>query len=297
MNAGDTASALSQVTLDQIVENTSDLPALPTAAVAVMKESQAPNATAHSVARCLLQDQALTTRVLRLANSAFYGMQRKVSSPDEAVVVLGMRSVRNLAMIASTYNWIDKPLLAYSLEPKSFWEHSIGVAVASQVVAQQAVPGARDLAFVCGLLHDLGKVALSAWLERHSVAMSSLAVRLNVPIDQAEQRVLGFDHQQVGSRLAEAWNFPKALVDSIGHHHGPNEASPDTAMADVVHVANYLVSTGDLAHGGDGLRYILNNESLDRLRIKAGDLEDLYTCVGTAYDQFQPIFQESAQAA
>src|SRR5688572_8317235 len=165
MHAADNAIALSQLTLEEVVENTADLPSLPAATLAVMRESQQATATAHSVGRYLAQDQALTARVLRLANSAFYGMQRRVASADEAVVVLGMRAVRNLSMIASTYHWMDKPMKGYGLEPHEFWEHSLSTGVAAQLIAMHVHPKEADVAFTCGLLHDLGKVALSAWLE------------------------------------------------------------------------------------------------------------------------------------
>src|SRR5688500_4453830 len=101
MQAEQTALELAQLSLDKIVNNTSDLPAMPAVTLAVMRESESSTATATTVARFLAQDQSLTARVLRLANSAFYGMQRKIASPQEAVVILGMRATRNLAMIAS----------------------------------------------------------------------------------------------------------------------------------------------------------------------------------------------------
>lgn len=291
MHAEDNATALAQLTLDEVVEKTPDLPALPAATLAVMRESQASTATAHSVARYLSQDQALTARVLRLANSAFYGMQRRIASPDEAVIVLGMRAVRNLAMIASTYHWMDKPLKGYSLEPHEFWEHSLSTAVAAQVLAQNVAPASCDLAFTCGLLHDLGKVALSAWLENRSCAMSAVAAKLDLTIDQAERRVLGFDHQQVGSRLAEKWNLPKVIVDAIGFHHTPSECFPEVQMVDIIHVADYLASTSEVTtHGGGGLHFSLDQGCLDRQGISAEEIDEVADQFVTQYRNYEKLF-------
>jgi putative nucleotidyltransferase with HDIG domain len=297
MHAEDTAVALAQLTLEDIVDNTPDLPALPAATLAVMRESQAANSTAHSVARYLSQDQALTARVLRLANSAFYGMHRKVSSADEAVVVLGMRAVRNLAMIASTYHWMDKPLKGYSLAPHEFWEHSLSTAVAAQVIAQNLVCGSSELAFTCGLLHDLGKVAISAWFENRTVTLSAIAAKLDLTLNEAEQRVLGFDHQEVGGRMAETWNLPKAMVEAIRYHHCPNECESDNRVVDVVHLADYLSSTTEITtHGGGGLHFNLDPSSLARLGIELGEVEGLANEFVTQYQSYEKLFVEDKAA-
>ncbi len=288
---------MGQLTLEEVVEKTPDLPALPAATLAVMRESQAANSTAHSVAKYLSQDQALTARVLRLANSAFYGMQRRIASPDEAVIVLGMRAVRNLAMIASTYHWMDRPLRGYALEPHEFWEHSLSVAVAAQVLAQNVAPGSSDLAFTCGLLHDLGKVALSAWLENRSVTLTAIAAKLELTTEQAERRVLGFDHQEVGAKLAEKWNLPKVIVDAIAFHHAPSECFPDAPMVDVVHIADYLASTTEVTtHGGSGVKVVLDETSLSRLGINIGEISGLADEFITQYQNYDKLFVEAKAA-
>jgi putative nucleotidyltransferase with HDIG domain len=297
MHAEDTAVAMAQLTLEEVVEKTPDLPALPAATLAVMRESQAANATAHSVARYLSQDQALTARVLRLANSAFYGMHRKVSSADEAVVVLGMRAVRNLAMIASTYHWMDKPLKGYALEPHEFWEHSLSTAVAAQVIAQNLSVGSTELAFTCGLLHDLGKVALSAWFENRSITLSAIAAKLDLTMEQTEQRVLGFDHQQVGGKMAETWNLPKPMVEAIRYHHCPSECESYNPAVDVVHLADYLSSTTEITtHGGAGHHFNLDEQCLGRLGIALGEVEGLADEFVVQYQNYEKLFVEEKAA-
>jgi putative nucleotidyltransferase with HDIG domain len=297
MHAEDTAVALAQLTLEDIVEKTPDLPALPAATLAVMRESQAANSTAHSVARFLSQDQALTARVLRLANSAFYGMHRRVSTADEAVVVLGMRAVRNLAMIASTYHWMDKPMKGYSLEPHEFWEHSLSTAVAAQVIAQNLSVASTELAFTCGLLHDLGKVALNAWFENRAVTLGAIAAKMDLTVDQAERRVLGFDHQQVGGRMAETWNLPKVMVESIRYHHCPSDCESHNPVVDVVHLADYLSSTTEVTtHGGEGLHFNLDEKSLGRLGIALGEVEGLADEFVAQYENYDKLFVEAKAA-
>lgn len=297
MQAQENAGALAQLTLEVVVENTTDLPALPAATLAVMRESQRPNATAHSVGRYLSQDQALTARVLRLANSAFYGMQRKICTADDAVVVLGMRAIRNLAMIASTYHWMDRPLRGYAFGQHEFWEHSLGTAVAAQLIAQNVAPGKGDLAFTCGLLHDLGKVALNAWLENRSFTMNAIAAKLDLPIEKAERRVLGFDHQDVGARMAEMWNLPTPIVEAIHYHHAPSECPNGSVVADIVHVADYLASVTDVSsHGGDGQTFQLDEGAQTRLGIAPGELEGLAAEFAVQFAAYDKLFMDARAA-
>lgn len=295
---GEEAVDLGRLTLEEVVAKTADLPALPAATLAVMREAQSASATAHSVSRYLMQDQALTARVLRLANSAFYGMQRRIASPEDAIVILGMRAVRNLAMIASTYHWMTKPLKGYSIDPYRFWEHSLAVAVASQVVAAKRCPNSQDLAFTCGLLHDLGKVALSAWLENRGIPIAAVAAKLDLTVEQAERRVFGFDHQEVGSHLAENWNLPKPIVESILYHHRPSECFPDSETVDIVHVADYLSMAFERpAHGGEGLRFEFDEGAARRLGFKPDELGGLEAEYLETFQRYGKLFDESLPAA
>jgi HD-like signal output (HDOD) protein len=287
---------MSALTLEKIVEETSDLPALPEATLAVMKESQSSTSTAHSVAKYLEQDQALTARVLRLANSAFYGMQRKICSPEEAVVVLGMRAVRNLAMIASTYHWMSKPLLGYGMEPGEFWQHSLGTAIAAQLIANTKSDSSADTAFTCGLLHDVGKLALSSWLERRAVRMSTIAAKLAVPMEVAERRILGFDHQEVGGLLVEKWNLPKAIVEVASYHHRPSECFPTSSLVDTVHLGDYVASVSAIGHGGEGIQVSCDAEALARIGADEQDLEGWCAAFEGAYNQYEKLFDDKKAA-
>lgn len=296
MQVEDLALELSRLTLDRILDETSDLPTMPQATLAVMRESQSSTSTAHSVAKYLAQDQALTARVLRLANSAFYGMQRQIATPEEAVVILGMRAVRNLALIASTYNWMAKAMGSYTYEPQEFWEHSLSTAVAAQVISSKVSPGSSDVAFTCGLLHDIGKAALNAWFENHPINLMAVANTLSVPVERAEKRILGFDHQEVGAGMAERWNLPKVIVESIACHHSPSDCFPHNPINDIVHVADYMSSTGHIGTGGGGVRFSLDPAALARLELTEENLAELSEEFEEVYERYDKLFEEKEAA-
>jgi HD-like signal output (HDOD) protein len=282
------------LTLEDIVAKTSDLPSLPAAALAVMRETDSPTGTAQSIARYLSQDQALTARILRLANSAYYGLARQIMDVPDAVVVLGMRCIRNLCMVASTYPWMTKPLKGYGLGPREMWTHSFAVAVGSQLVAQRARTSMSDQAFTAGLLHNLGKVALSIWLEEKLAGMLAIACREGLTFDQVERKVLGFDHCDVGAHMGEVWNLPKPLIEAMKYHHNPNACEPTSQLVDCVHVADYLTMSMGLGLGGDGLRYDFQEEALVRLDLTPECFDELAEEFIVSYEQHEKLFEDAS---
>lgn len=279
------------LTIDDIVSKTPDLPALPAATLAVMRETDSPSASAQSVARFLSQDQALAARVLRLANSAFYGLTRQVGNINEAVVILGMRTVRNLSMVAGTYPWLARPLPGYDLGPKQMWAHSFAVAVGAQTVAERLHHLPADEAFTAGLLHNLGKVAISIWLEGKVVALVHLSRTRGIPFDAVERMVLGYDHAEVGAHIAQAWNLPDSLTDAIRFHHRPDEQLKPSPLTDTIHVADYLALSMGIGLGGDGLHYDVSQSALDRLHLGLEDLPRLADDFLVSYERHERLFE------
>ena len=142
------------ITLDDIVSRTSDLPTFSSAALEVMRLADSSTSKAEDIANLLAQDQALSVRVLRLSNSAYYGVSKTVTNLTEGVVVLSMRTVKNLAMVAATYPWMSKPVEGYGLGPMQLWNHSFGTALGAQTVAKLCGKCDPQLAFTAGLLVD-----------------------------------------------------------------------------------------------------------------------------------------------
>lgn len=280
------------ITIQDIVSRTTDLPTIPAAAIKVMKETQKSDSNAASVAKILSTDQALSARVLRLANSAYYGLSRRVGDLQESVVILGMRSVKNLATVAATYPWMSKPLTGYSLGPEEMWRHSFGTAVGAQLVATKSGKIAPDVAFTAGLLHDLGKAALSIWLESKIAAIKLYASREQIPFDLAERKVLGYDHCQVGAYLAQNWNLPEEIELAALYHHRPDEAPGNHPVVDCVHIGDYLTTTMGFGLGGDGLHYAFSSKSLERLGLQEKDLDKLTDDFVEGYEAYETLFNE-----
>jgi putative nucleotidyltransferase with HDIG domain len=283
------------LSLEALVANTPDLPTLPAAVIAVIQETESPTGSAQTVAQALSKDPALAARVLRLANSAYYSLARQVMSIPEAVVVLGMRTVRNLAMIAGSYPWMIRPFRGYDLGPHELWAHSLAVAVASQSLARRCRLSEAE-AFSAGLFHNIGKAVLSIWLEAKMPILVSPEDAANLPFDQIEKRTLGYDHTEVGAHVAEMWNLPKPLIRVIRYHHDPDLGAPNPLL-DCVHIADFLAMSAGFNPGSDGLRYEVSAGAFNRAGIEPGEIPTLLEEFLQIHEGHSHVMEELAKAA
>jgi putative nucleotidyltransferase with HDIG domain len=200
--------------VQELVTNSCTLPPMPVVATRVMRELMNPEATADSLSKIIETDQALVTRILKIANSAFYGCARKVGSIQLAVVVLGFNTLKNLVIATSTKSLYQQQGPAEQM----LWEHSLAVGVASHVLAMAFCPAHLEDAFTAGLLHDLGKLILYTQEPERYTTLLELQKR-GVACHSSEQDAYGFTHADVGAVLANRWNLPVSFESAIGLHH------------------------------------------------------------------------------
>lgn len=286
---------MAALTMAAIVAKTQDLPVFSAAATEVMRLTGSGDASAAHVANALSRDPSLSVRVLRLANSAFFGLPRRVTDLKSAVVILGMRSVRNISLAAASYPWLSRSLPGYGLGPRELLAHSFSVALASRLAAQLTRKVEPDTAFTAGLIHDLGKVALSPWVEPKRDAMLFYSKREGISFDETERRVLGFDHGEVGAALADQWNLPPALVDAIRLHHRPPKEEP-VPLVDCVHAGAHLIAEIGLSKGADQATYAIDESVLARLGITLSDLVAAAENVIVGSQEYESLFKEMEAA-
>lgn len=276
--------------IQAILRKTTDLPALPNATLKVVQLTGGGEATSRSIADAIGLDQALSSKVLRLANSSFYGMPRKVAALNEAVMVLGFRTVRHIALIASAYPWLSKPLPGYDLLPRQLLTHATGMAIAAQMLARVGRFD-PDTAFVAGLLADMGKVALANVIEDKLAVMVQLGVQAGIAFDEVERIVIGHSHADVGAHMADNWNLPNEIVVGIRFHHSPSEGGGQW-LPYVLHLANHLACSVGCGLGGDGMVYNLDTNALQICSLSADDLDGLLDEFVTAFERAEALFEE-----
>jgi putative nucleotidyltransferase with HDIG domain len=209
----------SRMPFDQIASTVKDLPALPALVVELLTALSDEQVSAEQLAHSLSQDPALSAKTLRLANSSFYGMPRQISSIQEALPILGRRTIRTVVMaagITGAFKEPDVPGFAF----KAFWRHAVGTAMCGQALARELRMDS-DIGFTVGLLHDLGQMALACALPTLYSEVLSHQQATDIQLIDAEQAIMGTDHAFMGARLAEHWHFSPAIVEAIEYHHAP----------------------------------------------------------------------------
>lgn len=217
-----------------------DLPALPNVVARVLQETENPNASAATIERMIAADQALASKVLRVVNSAYYGLSGQVTSLGQAIVILGLQQIRNLVLSVSAMSTL-KPKTARQQEVlKLFWMHSLATASCGGMIAKKKRLSAKDAEtlFVASLLHDIGRLFLFCTFTQTYEQVLTFACDKGIVVERAEAQLLGTDHGGIGAKIARQWHLPEALAELIGSHEGPFEGEEEP-MRFALHYADH----------------------------------------------------------
>jgi putative nucleotidyltransferase with HDIG domain len=260
----------------EIIESIAAVPPLPTASAEVIRMIQDPKVPSGRIAQAIEYDPSLTTNVLRLANSSFFGFHRSVSTVKDALFRLGTNQVFQLVVAATVGKMAQTPVNGYDLSSGDLWDHLVGTAIASVKLAQTLKIEIPSYTFTAALTHDVGKVVLGTFLEVNAESVRELAYEEKMPFEQAERQVLEIDHAEVGALLLERWNLPEDLVDVVRWHHQPEEyRGKDPRAANVVHVANVLCLMAGVGAGLDALSYKPSAHAMEQLGLEIMLLDEI----------------------
>ncbi len=270
-----------KVDLQQLLDSVQDLPPLPQAAMKILHLIEDPDSTMTQLAQVLRLDEALLGRVLTWANSPFYGGISKVHTAEQAMMRLGMSTLRQLVLATSTTNLLGRPLRGYAMIRGELWRHSIAVASGARLVMAQNHRDLQDQAYVAGLLHDVGKLVFDTFVQQTDfcdLPEQNNGGQDGPSFDEIESDLLGMDHAQLGAEVGRRWNLPDDLVEAIAYHHDPSRASADGKLvAAAVHVADAAALMAGLGLGIDGLDYRLDVAALEAIGWAPADMETLMT--------------------
>lgn len=225
------------------------VPSLPLTFQRIQELVGNPNCSTPQLAEAVGADQGLVTRVLRLANSSFYGLANRVDTVTQAVSLIGMRQVRDLALATAVVD-LFKNLPGNALDGRRFWEHSLAVGTASRLIAAKRGERETERHFVAGLLHDIGLVVMAQQQPELVAANLAKANDTQQPLAMIERRDLGYDHAEVGGAVIEQWHLPPTLVETTTHHHHLLTSAHHVHDCATIHLADVLIE--GLAYGSGG---------------------------------------------
>ncbi len=260
----------------QVISNIRNLPTPPIVFHQIQKTIKDPKVNAAQIASILAEDPAMSVKVLKLTNSAYYGLAREIDSVRQAVVIVGMEAIKNLVLSASVLDMFKGQNNDQEFQEK-FWRHSLAVAVCSRILARHlrsrgvADP---DAAFSCGLLHDIGKIIIQCYLPDEFKRVSEERAKdKSSPTYEVEERALGYNHTQIGALLASQWKLPHTLADAITYHHHPQLSENQEVMPYIIHIANYAAKKAFYDQSDAHLVGALEPHILEYMKLAVSDLD------------------------
>ena len=235
-----------------IVNRTTDLTPLKSVATKAIQLAEDERSAAMDLATVISSDQALTSKLLKLSNSAYYGYARRISNVREAVILLGMRTVRSVAFSSAIIDAFNVPELERGgFDQDLFWAHSVAVGLVAELIARETRITRPEDAFTAGVLHDVGKLAMMLAEPKMFGEVVDLVNHEGMKYRESELAVFEIGHEHVGARLAQRWKFPESLVSAIRDHHPPKGVHAISSVADLVAAADLACNREGLACGFD----------------------------------------------
>ncbi|MFC1557695.1 HDOD domain-containing protein [candidate division KSB1 bacterium] len=266
------------------------LPALPTIIAKMIELIDDPRTSASSLSKLISTDQVLTAKILKLANSAFYGFPRRISTINLAIVILGFDTLKDLGLSVSIIDRFKNRKGDDSFDMSRFWEHSIACGVIGKLLARKLNYRITGEVFVAGILHDIGKLVLNQYFPKEFSAITERVNTKNESFRQAEIEVLGIGHALIGSWLGEKWNLPEQLVEAIGLHHMPAQAKLNPELTSIIHFSDFLCKWCNIGYSGDSVLPKLSEPALKYLKLN-------YTDNQIDFDYYADLIQSELEKA
>ena len=245
---------------------------MPGAAIKLLALIDDPDMSVSQIEDILRHDAGLTANLLKLANSAYFGIPSKVGSVRQAVLILGLKRLIQMVIASCVGAIMDKPIPGYDLPPGELWRHAIAVSVAAEGLVNELKIGANEEIFTAALLHDVGKLVLGTFVQDDFKKIQA-ALDQDVSFETAENMVLGTNHADIGAQILTQWSLPSDIVSAVRWHHTPESADKANTMLDVVHVANVLCLMIGIGAGSDGLQHEPSKVVTGRLGLEPHHLE------------------------
>jgi putative nucleotidyltransferase with HDIG domain len=259
----------------EILVGIKKLPAFSTTVVRLSELVNDPETGPGEFEAVVQPDMALTANLLRMANSAYFGLSRRIGSVREAITLLGIRRVFELGTMAAVDAVVPETLPGYGIDASAFWTHSVAVAVIAERLSKERKLATPTLTFTAGILHDVGKLVISSFLAERIEALRTELASGEMSLVDCEQKLLGADHAQIGAELGMVWNLPQEVVQVIATHHAPgvaNEGRGDVVV-DLVHAADCLSHSMGFGADVGGIHRQVDDEAIARLGLRHIDLE------------------------
>ncbi len=293
---GATKSEDKQAIVANAITEISHIATLPEITLKIIELVEDPSSTAQDLHKVISNDPALCSRILKVVNSAFYGLPRQIGSINRAIVLLGLNAVKNIAIAASLTKLFRGGELCPAFSAKDLWIHSIATAACAKLICDELKLGLADEAFLAGLIHDIG-IMVEVQAMRHELLQVFEEMKFenngtpSCDMRDVERRVLGADHEAFGAGLCEAWKFPKSFTYVTANHHDPTKLpAANRMLTSIIYVADRVSALAGFGFRADLESLDIDESVLGDLSITPEQLEAVKEKLPQAYEEIEATF-------
>ena len=269
----------------RIIQSIKDLPPMPQVVVKIQHLISDLNSDVTDLAAIIESDQAVAAKVLKMANSAYFGMSGKISSIHQASILLGYQTLGEIVTMAGAVGILSGSMPGYGYDSQELWKHSLAVAFSAKMIAERKN---RDLiyeAHTAGLIHDVGKIILDKYILENMDRISVYMVQEEKSFLEAERDIFGFDHAEIASEVCRTWKIPEKITLAIGCHHQPSNSNGDE-LSYVLHMANHIAARSGNSYDEDEALSELESGTVDFIGLRQEEISGIILKVFEAVDQF-----------
>jgi putative nucleotidyltransferase with HDIG domain len=258
----------------RILKSIKSLPAFPVTIKKVNRMISNSDYSARELAAVVKYDQSITANILRMCNSAYFGLRHKVDNVQDAVLYLGRDNLVRAVLAAGISRYFKKTK-GYEVEGIDLWEHSVSVALMAQILSRKIYDHEDPKLFTAAILHDVGKVVLGEYVRESCKKIKTLVSEKGYDFIEAEEEVLGINHAQLGGEMALLWNFPAEIKDAIAWHHRPDLVKRKiNGLVWLIYLADQICLMTGIGGGADGLAYRGLKDAFEKFKLRQQDVEE-----------------------
>lgn len=274
-----------------VLKSIDKIPAFPLTVHKVNQLMSNPDYESANLVDILKLDQAVTANLLKMANSAYFGSRRRISTLNEAVMFLGQENILraiNAAGVATLFRTAD----GYGVTSSDLWKHSVGAALMSQIISRKVFQREDPVLFTAVLMHDIGKIILGQFVNKSYLRISALVKLQGFSFLKAEEQIIGINHAELGGRIAQKWNFPESICNVITYHHNPDQMEVKGQSAPwIAHLSDQICLMLGIGGGSDGLAYQGLREVISMFHLKQKDIEQFMMLLSQELERAEEILE------
>ncbi|MFC1670314.1 HDOD domain-containing protein [Spirochaetota bacterium] len=267
--------------IENLAKNLESLPSLPAVASKIIQLVSDPNVSFKMIAEEISKDQSMTTNLLKLSNSAYFSKGKEITSVERAIVIMGLKEVKDIIMVIATKPILNKEIIGYDLEKGILWQQGLLVSdLAKRIAIMKKRKDIADVVFTGGIIHNVGKVILALFVKSAFSEIIDAVQNKNMTFSDAEREIMGFSHQEIGEMILNKWEFPPVLKSIVRYYQEPGKAPDEFKLeVSIVHIASVLSLMAGVGIGSDGMFYEFSQDAISKVGISENAIEELFSMI------------------